>query len=235
MTSWPGLFAVSALPSGRGTRAAMDKESLPPSMDMPSSTIMSLSAFAASYIFGPSPSSLAAHIQLPDALIESKLGIFTQTKFVSDSATARRAMAQQLAGSPTRPFSGASPMAVAPPVKPMGLCAMHAKLDSGVCRGPMHCCCAMSPVTDLSTLFVRKRFEHTESNRRTPVVKAFSMVKLAGRTSSRGGFVYNLFISKTFWGILPKTKSSGRSTGTVLSRESFTTTLPSPVIVPTTQ
>lgn len=60
-------------------------------------------------------------------------------------------METQLSGSPGRPFSGCSPMAVAPPVVLKGLCAMHAKSASGVCRGPTHCCCAICPVTERST------------------------------------------------------------------------------------
>mmetsp|Transcript_51842 Transcript_51842/g.150822 ORF Transcript_51842/g.150822 Transcript_51842/m.150822 type:complete len:205 (+) Transcript_51842:1770-2384(+) len=203
-------------------------------MQMPRSTMMSDMASAASYIFGPSPSSFAAHIQFPDALTDSSDVMRTKHRFVRASATASLAMARQLAGSPGKPFNGCSPMAVAPPVTERGPWAMQAKSARGVCSGPTHCCCAMRPVTDRSTLFVRKRFEPTETRRKTPVVSAAKTVRLGGSARARGGSLYKRFISKVFCGIFPRTLSKGKSTGVVLSRVSLTTILPSPVISPTT-
>eukprot|EP00959_Pyramimonas_sp_CCMP1952_P313642 6565086-Pyramimonas_sp.AAC.1 len=45
----------------------MERESLPPSIAIPVSSMMSRIASAQSYISAPSPSIFAAHIQLPDA------------------------------------------------------------------------------------------------------------------------------------------------------------------------
>lgn len=67
--------------------------------------------------------------------------------FVSDSATVSRAMA---AGS-SRPFIGCSPQDVAMPVVERWLEATTPQSARGVCRGPTHCCCATSPVTERST------------------------------------------------------------------------------------
>lgn len=57
---------------------------------------------------------LAAYIQLTEARTSASAVMGAQTRLVSDSATARRAMA---AGS-SRPLSGASPIAVARPRRP---------------------------------------------------------------------------------------------------------------------
>mmetsp|Transcript_15867 Transcript_15867/g.47606 ORF Transcript_15867/g.47606 Transcript_15867/m.47606 type:complete len:314 (+) Transcript_15867:1667-2608(+) len=211
----------------------MESESLPPSMAMPSSMHMAQMASAASYIFGPSPSSFAAHIQLPEALMDSSEGIATHMRLVMDSAIARRAMALLSSGLPRRPFMGASPRAVTPPVLPIMLWAIMARFASGVCSGPTHCCCATRPVTERSTLFVRKRFEPTDTRRSTPMVSAVSTRRPAGRASSFFG-VTTRVMGKTFCGILPSTRSSGRSTGTLLSRVSLTITRPSPVTLPMT-
>mmetsp|Transcript_48791 Transcript_48791/g.89989 ORF Transcript_48791/g.89989 Transcript_48791/m.89989 type:complete len:304 (-) Transcript_48791:1575-2486(-) len=233
MTSCPGLFTVSDLPSDCGTRAAMESESFPPSMHIPSSIIMSLNADATSYIFGPSPGSFAAHIQLPDTFMESMDGIFIHMRFVTASATASLPMMQQLAGSPASPLRGCSPIDVAQPVTLSGLCAKQAKLANGVCNGPTHCCCATRPVTDLSTLLVRKRLEPTDTNLSTPIVNADSTVKPAGSINGFGATVLRS-IENVLGGIFPNTFSKGRSTGVELSCESRTTTLPSPETVPTT-
>eukprot|EP00966_Prymnesium_polylepis_P194205 4501891-Prymnesium_polylepis.1 len=53
-------------------------------------------------------------------------------------------------------------MAVAAPVMPSWVCAMMPTSARGVWNGPTHCCCAMRPVTERSTLLVRKRLEPTE-------------------------------------------------------------------------
>mmetsp|Transcript_60640 Transcript_60640/g.169446 ORF Transcript_60640/g.169446 Transcript_60640/m.169446 type:complete len:272 (-) Transcript_60640:1610-2425(-) len=202
-------------------------------MQMPRSTIKSLSASAASYILGPSPSSFAAHIQFPEAFTESNDGMPTQTKLVNASAMARRAMRDKLVLSPANPLSGCSPTAVAPPVTPKGLCAMTATFAKGVWSGPTHCCCATSPVTDLSTLLVRKRLEPTDTSlstcwRADSTVRSAGSVRTPGCTTAR-------FIGNVFCGILPRTLSKGTSTGTELSRESRTTIRPSPVMRPTTE
>ena len=62
---------------------------------------------------------------------------------------------------------GCSPMDKAQPVVEKCDCAMTATSESGSCKGPTHCCCAMRPVTERSTLFVRNLLEPTESRRRT--------------------------------------------------------------------
>ena len=62
------------------------------------------------------PGSFAAHIQLPDTLMESREGKPIHMRFVIASATASSPMARQLCGSPAMPFSGCSPIAVAQPV-----------------------------------------------------------------------------------------------------------------------
>mmetsp|Transcript_21095 Transcript_21095/g.48401 ORF Transcript_21095/g.48401 Transcript_21095/m.48401 type:complete len:284 (+) Transcript_21095:1879-2730(+) len=211
----------------------MESESFPPSMQMPSSIIMSLSADATSYIFGPSPGSLAAHIQLPDTLIESKDGSLIHMRFVTASATASLPMMQQLSGSPASPLRGCSPIDVAHPVTLSGLWAKHAKLANGVCNGPTHCCCATRPVTDLSTLLVRNRFEPTDTNRSTPTASADSTVKPAGSVRGLGETALRC-IWNVLGGIFPNTFSKGKSTGVELSCESLTTTFPSPETAPTT-
>mmetsp|Transcript_115320 Transcript_115320/g.326772 ORF Transcript_115320/g.326772 Transcript_115320/m.326772 type:complete len:364 (-) Transcript_115320:7-1098(-) len=235
MTTCPGLLAVSVSPPlPLGTFAAMERESFPPSMLTPSWIMTLLSSSAVSYILGPSPLNFAAHIQLPEAFTESSEGIFTQTRLVRASATVSRAILWQLARSPTRPFSGCSPMAVAPPLTPKGLCAIAAKSARGVWSGPTHCCWAMTPVTERSTLFVRKRLDPTERSRRTPRVSAACTAKPTGMESASGGAVTRS-MGKVFCGIFPRTLSSGRSTGFEPSRVSRTTTRPSPVTVPTTE
>jgi hypothetical protein len=72
MTSAPGALTNSvSLPFDAaddadggpiGQRAAIDSESLPPSIAMPTCVIIAATAAAASYMRAPSPGSLAAHI-----------------------------------------------------------------------------------------------------------------------------------------------------------------------------
>ena len=49
------------------------------------------------------------------------------------------------------PLIGCSPIAVAAPTVSNIDRAVTATSDSGVCKGPTHCCCAISPVTQRST------------------------------------------------------------------------------------
>mmetsp|Transcript_30393 Transcript_30393/g.88336 ORF Transcript_30393/g.88336 Transcript_30393/m.88336 type:complete len:215 (-) Transcript_30393:1503-2147(-) len=185
-------------------------------------------ALAASYIFAASPSIFAAHIQLPDALTSSIAVTLAHTRLVSASAHASRPMAAQS----RKPLMGCSPMAVAPPVVPRWLWATTATSERVNCSGPTHCCCAMRPVTDRSTLLVRNRFDPTELSRNTRS-SALMTVTSAGNCS---GLLMDCFLSllKTFCGILPSTFSRGRSTGVVPSSASHTRTIPSPVMCPTT-
>lgn len=83
-----------------------------------------------------------------------------KSRLVRDSATAIRAPA---AGSMS-PLMGCSPRAVAPPTVSKGERATTATSARGVCKGPTHCCCATSPVTERSTCIGEK--EHRE--RRQP-------------------------------------------------------------------
>ena len=66
-----------------------------------------------------------------------------------------------------RPLIGCSPTAVAAPVVSVWVCAITPTSASGMWSGPTHCCLATSPVTDRSTLLVRKRFEPTDGSRST--------------------------------------------------------------------
>ena len=157
-TSVPGAF-TSSLP----TFAAIDSESLPPSTATPSSIIALPIASQQSYIAAPSPSSLLAHIQLPLHFTSSMSVIAAHTRFVHASPTVRRPIADGL----IRPFTGCSPMAVAQPVLLKCDCANTATSDSGRCSGPQHDCRAIRPVTERSTLFVRKLLLPTLSRRST--------------------------------------------------------------------
>ncbi|WVZ19585.1 hypothetical protein V8G54_006907 [Vigna mungo] len=108
MTRFPGALTTSF-----SAWAAIERLSFPPSIAMPSSIIASDKATAASYMSVPSPSSLAAYIQLPLALTSEREVTCAHTRFVNASPTANRAIAL---GS-NRPLIGCSPMAQAPPVK----------------------------------------------------------------------------------------------------------------------
>mmetsp|Transcript_16447 Transcript_16447/g.40153 ORF Transcript_16447/g.40153 Transcript_16447/m.40153 type:complete len:304 (-) Transcript_16447:1661-2572(-) len=217
--------------------ADMESESLPPSMATPSSHMTSLRATAQSYMSAPSPGSLHAHIQLPSILMSSRAEHAAHTRLVSDSPTDMRA----LASGERRPLMGCSPMAVTPPVtfSPSGvtwLCAMTAQSERGVWRGPTHCCWAMRPVTERSTLLVRKRLEPTVTDESTILRGvATSPLKIsANLAGSSLTSTTSLWLdTKVFCGILPRIFSSGRSTGMVSSSESCTTALPSPVTSPT--
>mmetsp|Transcript_14859 Transcript_14859/g.37606 ORF Transcript_14859/g.37606 Transcript_14859/m.37606 type:complete len:312 (+) Transcript_14859:1950-2885(+) len=174
----------------------------------------------------PSPFILAAHIQLPEALMSCRLVTCAEHMFVSASATVIRAMAAGL----TSPRMGCSPTVVAIPVSVSKPCATSAWSASGVCSGPTHCCCAISPETERSTLLVRKRFEPTESSLSTRPTASFT-VTLVGSASgvALGASCVSV---KTFLGISPSTSASDRSTGVEPSRESKSTTRPSPVTSP---
>mmetsp|Transcript_19636 Transcript_19636/g.66816 ORF Transcript_19636/g.66816 Transcript_19636/m.66816 type:complete len:395 (+) Transcript_19636:731-1915(+) len=88
-TSVPGPFTFS--PSGAA--AAMDMESLPPSMATPSSIMESQRHLTASTRPPPSPGSFGAHIQLPDALIAVRPSVLAHTRLVSASPRVSRAIA----------------------------------------------------------------------------------------------------------------------------------------------
>mmetsp|Transcript_45707 Transcript_45707/g.147172 ORF Transcript_45707/g.147172 Transcript_45707/m.147172 type:complete len:385 (-) Transcript_45707:822-1976(-) len=152
-----------ALTTRPPTRAAMESESFPPSTATPMAFMKLDMAAHASYMAAPSPSSLAAHIQLAEHFTSPRPPTDAHTRLVTASAVARRAIA---AGS-SRPLIGCSPTAVAAPEKSVCVWAMTPQFARGMWSGPTHCCCAMRPVTERSTLFVRKRFEPTEGRRRT--------------------------------------------------------------------
>mmetsp|Transcript_27831 Transcript_27831/g.40936 ORF Transcript_27831/g.40936 Transcript_27831/m.40936 type:complete len:222 (+) Transcript_27831:1755-2420(+) len=221
----------------------MESESLPPSMPMPNSHMISLSASAVSYMAAPSPGSFEAHIQLPSALMSPRDVHLAHTMFVTASPTDIRA----LAAPDSRPLMGCSPMAVTPPITgvPSGVtceCATTAQSERGVWRGPTHCCCAIRPVTERSTLLVRKRLEPTVTLDSTWVMQCSSTPGPSRDTRARitsgasaAGTRSEWLEWKVLGGSLPSTLSRGRSTGIVSSLESCTTTRPSPVMVPTTQ
>mmetsp|Transcript_6352 Transcript_6352/g.12275 ORF Transcript_6352/g.12275 Transcript_6352/m.12275 type:complete len:221 (-) Transcript_6352:1776-2438(-) len=189
----------------------------------------------------PSPGSLHAHIQLPSALMSPSAVHLAHTMLVSASPTDMRALASGL----SRPLMGCSPIAVTPPVTgdPSGvMCdwAMTAQSARGVIRGPTHCCWATRPVTERSTLLVRKRLEPTvteESTRSSASAMAASPVRPRSCARMAGGSLgsgQSLWLDvKVFCGILPSTLSSGRLTGMVSSWASCTMQLPSPVTSPT--
>lgn len=52
----------------------------------------------------------------------------------------------------------------------------------GVCKGPIHCCCAISPVTHLSTLLVRNLLLHTDVSLRT-LSKANKVLNSVGKVT----------------------------------------------------
>mmetsp|Transcript_44187 Transcript_44187/g.69131 ORF Transcript_44187/g.69131 Transcript_44187/m.69131 type:complete len:336 (-) Transcript_44187:28-1035(-) len=205
----------------------MLSESFPPSTPTPSSMSAALMAWQASYSLGPSPGSLAAHIQLAEHLTSPRAVTLAHMRLVTISATVQRAMA---AGH-TRPLMGCSPTAVATPAVSKWLWASTAQLASGTCSGPTHCCCATRPVTERSTLLVRNRLEPTETSRSTRS-SAAAHVRPSGSASGAVGSATRC-MSKVFCGILPSTRESGRSKGVVPSRASCTTTRPSAVTRPT--
>mmetsp|Transcript_111890 Transcript_111890/g.361231 ORF Transcript_111890/g.361231 Transcript_111890/m.361231 type:complete len:414 (+) Transcript_111890:1331-2572(+) len=239
MVSSPGDLHSS--PSS--VRAAMESESLPPSMLTPKMCMISRNANAVSYIRAPSPGSLLAHIQLPSALMSPRSVHLAQTMFVIASATDIRA----LAAPERRPLMGCSPMAVTPPLtgSPSGVSmewAMTAQSESGVSSGPTHCCCAMRPVTLRSTLFVRKRLEPTvtlESTSLSVVAKVTASHRMKRSRMTAGLSAANLMSARlernVLGGSLPKTCASGSFTGVELSRLSTTVQSPSPVMLPTQQ
>mmetsp|Transcript_56997 Transcript_56997/g.112515 ORF Transcript_56997/g.112515 Transcript_56997/m.112515 type:complete len:340 (-) Transcript_56997:765-1784(-) len=237
MVSMPGAFTVSP-----PTPAAMDKESLPPSMPTPSSNKASRSASHASHMRAPSPLSLAAHIQFPLHFTSSKCVKLAHIRLVSVSATVIRAIAVL----DTRPLMGCSPHAVAMPCLVKWLCAMTATLDRGSCSGPTHCCCAIKPVTLRSTLCTSQRLEATEGSRSTLSNAARTVRPWGSRSGARPLALWcaksERLLTNTLGGKLPSTSSRGKSTGvatppgvgSVCCAESTTTTLPSPVTSPTT-
>mmetsp|Transcript_43390 Transcript_43390/g.117613 ORF Transcript_43390/g.117613 Transcript_43390/m.117613 type:complete len:271 (+) Transcript_43390:2758-3570(+) len=218
-----------ALTTSPSTPAAIESESLPPSMPTPVASMPSRSATHASHMRAPSPASLAAHIQLPEALMSVRAERGAHTRLVRHSATTIRAMA---AGS-RRPLIGCSPHALAMPVVPKCDWAMTAQFASGICNGPTHCCCATRPVTERSTLCTRKRLEPTDRRRRTRS-SASGTVRPSGSTRGAHGCCGRSLL-KTLGGRSARTMSSGRSTGVVPLEESRTTTRPVEVTVPTTQ
>ena len=226
MTRLPGAMTVSP-----AAEAAMDKESLPPSTAMPISTMASLSAVAASYMMAPSAAILAAYIQFTDALMSSRHVEAAHTMLVMASPMAMRAIALGLIS----PLSGCSPMDVAAPVCPEWVWAMTATSATGSCSGPQHCCWATSPVTDLSTLVVKKRLEHTDGSLSTRS-RADATVVPAGMSSGATGssLLLNLYV---LFGRSPSTFSRSRSTGFWVpggASLSTRTTLPLPSIAPST-
>mmetsp|Transcript_12558 Transcript_12558/g.18864 ORF Transcript_12558/g.18864 Transcript_12558/m.18864 type:complete len:337 (-) Transcript_12558:1388-2398(-) len=205
----------------------MDSESLPPSIAGPSSLRVAHRVSQVSYMRAPSPSILAAHIQLQLALTSSSPDTSANTRLASASPTVMRACAALL----TRPFMGCSPTAVATPCSEKWPSAHTATSLSGVCSGPTHCCCATRPLTLRSTLLVRKRLLPTSSSRSTRS-RAASTVRCAGMLSGRRSLV-GVEKWKSLLGMWPSTSDSGRSKGVDPSLLSTTTTLPSPVTVPT--
>mmetsp|Transcript_8264 Transcript_8264/g.20505 ORF Transcript_8264/g.20505 Transcript_8264/m.20505 type:complete len:341 (-) Transcript_8264:1714-2736(-) len=202
ITTDPGALTTSP-----AERAAIDSESLPPSMARSMSVMASHSAAHASNMCAPSPGSFAAYIQLPEYLMSFKPVVLAKTMLVSDSPRDMRAMAWGL----TRPLMGCSPMLVAPPVMPKCVCEMTPTSATGICRGPQHCCCATSPVTERSTLVVRNLLEHTEGRRSTRS-SAAAAVSPAG--SASGSLTYGIRVmSYVFFGMSPSTFSRSKSSG----------------------
>mmetsp|Transcript_16589 Transcript_16589/g.51606 ORF Transcript_16589/g.51606 Transcript_16589/m.51606 type:complete len:254 (-) Transcript_16589:1615-2376(-) len=173
----------------------------------------------------PSPFIFAAHIQLPDALMSRSDVTRVEHMLVSASATVIRAIAAAL----SRPMIGCSPTDVATPVSVSKPCATTAQSASGVCSGPTHCCRAMRPETERSTLFTRKRFEPTDKSVRT---RSSASLTPARPRSSGLVAISSCSSVKTFLGISPSTSASSRSTGVEPSTESKRTTRPSPVTSP---
>mmetsp|Transcript_24390 Transcript_24390/g.55567 ORF Transcript_24390/g.55567 Transcript_24390/m.55567 type:complete len:434 (+) Transcript_24390:1767-3068(+) len=239
MVSSPGHLHSS--PSS--ARADIERESFPPSIPIPSSCITSRSARAVSYMSAPSPGSFEAHIQLPSALMSSSAETLAQTMLVTASPTDMRA----LASPERRPLMGCSPMAVTPPGTAVPslvtmVWAMTAQSARGVRSGPTHCCCAMSPVTERSTLLVRKRLEPTvtlERTRSRVVASVAASVRPRIACITAGESAASVMSLWSEWnvlgGSLPSTWARGRLTGVVSSWASWTMQLPSPVIVPTQQ
>mmetsp|Transcript_19457 Transcript_19457/g.49469 ORF Transcript_19457/g.49469 Transcript_19457/m.49469 type:complete len:326 (+) Transcript_19457:1341-2318(+) len=226
-TNDPGALTVSD-ESPAGTRHAMLRLSFPPVMAMPSSIIMSFRARAASNMRGPSPGSLAAHIQLPEDLISCSADTRAHTRLVRASPTHMRPIFAQS----SRPIGGRSPMEMALPATPRMERAHTDTSASGVCSGPTHCCWATRPVTLRSTLFVRKRLLAT-AGRVSTRCTASATIKLAGSARGDSGSG-RVSMGKVLRGMSPSTLSSGRLTGVFTPSSACVTTIcPSPVTVPT--
>mmetsp|Transcript_35430 Transcript_35430/g.79943 ORF Transcript_35430/g.79943 Transcript_35430/m.79943 type:complete len:590 (-) Transcript_35430:560-2329(-) len=168
----PGALTVSS-----PTPAAMESESFPPSTPTPRERSASRRATQASHMRAPSWGSLAAHIQLPLHLTSSRLVTLAQTRLVSISAAHMRLMAAGF----TRPLMGHSPTDEANPWRVKWEWASTATLESGSWRGPTHCCWAIRPVTERSTLWTSQRLEATDTKRRTRS-KAEAQVSPSGTT-----------------------------------------------------
>mmetsp|Transcript_37183 Transcript_37183/g.71307 ORF Transcript_37183/g.71307 Transcript_37183/m.71307 type:complete len:224 (+) Transcript_37183:1448-2119(+) len=106
ITRDPGVLTTS--PSAL---AAMESESLPPSIAMPTLIMISLIATAQSYINAPSPSIFAAHIQFPEALMLLRDVMRAKHMLVRASATLSRAIAPLS----RNPLIGCSPILHAAP------------------------------------------------------------------------------------------------------------------------
>mmetsp|Transcript_29817 Transcript_29817/g.41208 ORF Transcript_29817/g.41208 Transcript_29817/m.41208 type:complete len:299 (+) Transcript_29817:1772-2668(+) len=227
MTRDPGVFTTSP-----AAVAAMESESLPPSIAMPTSIMASRMASAQSYMAAPSPSILAAHIQLPDALIFLMSEMRAKHMLVKHSATDILA----IAAASRNPLIGCSPIEQAAPVVSKCDLAMTATSARGSWSGPTHCCWATNPVTARSTLLVRKRLEQTEGSCSTLLIAACTVVSSGSSSGTRTGWV------RVKWYVLlgmePNTFSNSKSSGQSEpsgARESTTVTRPDPVISPTTE
>mmetsp|Transcript_174349 Transcript_174349/g.424162 ORF Transcript_174349/g.424162 Transcript_174349/m.424162 type:complete len:457 (+) Transcript_174349:176-1546(+) len=221
MTTEPGALTTS--PSAR---AAMDSESLPPSIATSRSFIASHNATHASNMCAPSPGNFAAYIQFPEYLTSLSPDVHAKTRFVSDSPRDMRAIAPGF----TMPLIGCSPMHVAPPVVPKCVWEMTATSAMGICSGPTHCCCATRPVTLRSTFVVRKRLEQTLGRRSTRSSAAIAVVPAGSATGSFSNVAR--FKSYVFLGMSPSTFSRSRSSGVgdpggAVGSTSFTRPLPS--------
>ncbi|KAM1577246.1 hypothetical protein PS2_033346 [Malus domestica] len=101
-------------------------------------------------------------------------------------------------------------MAHAPLVTSVKVCAITATSNRGICKGPTVCCGATRPVTHLSTLDVKKRFEQTDGGLNTLLSESITVIPRAISSGSRASII--LWNSKLFCGISPSTFSSSKST-----------------------
>lgn len=81
---------------------------------------------------------------------------------------------------------------------------------SGVCNGPTHCCCAIWPVTERSTLFVKYLLLATDGSFNT----LFNASITVNSGNTMGIFVFGCHVcSKTLRGTLPNIISRSKFTG----------------------
>ncbi len=162
--TWPAAVMITV--PGANTLSSpyfwvIDKESFPVGMLMPRSIAKLLHASTASYRRASSPSFLHGHIQFAlSEMLSKPSSSGAHTMLVRASAIL---ITEPAAGS-TIATSGAWPSEVAIPFLPLKSSETAPRSFNGSCISPAHCCLAILPVTERSTLLVNQSLHATASN-----------------------------------------------------------------------